>query len=206
MSALSIDPARTALLIEIMQNEFAHPEGEFWKNGLNGESVIALVPAMSRVIEACKGARIPTFATQLTVFTDLEGHGVGIGHMATFRPFLATAGLRAGTWGHQVIDALPTPDYLVRKWAYSAFHRTELDHMLSSLGIDHLILVGIATNIAIESSGRDAIHRGMRITTVSDCVSSYVQALHDATLMNMANLGSVVTSDELVAALSSLTS
>jgi nicotinamidase-related amidase len=203
MPDLSIDPQRTALLIEIMQNEFAHPEGEFWKNGLNGESVVALVPAMTRVVEASKAARIPVFATKLTVFTDLDGRGVGIGHMATFRPFLARAGLRDGTWGHQIIDALPEPDYQFRKWAYSAFHRTEFDHMLASLGIEHLILVGIATNIAIESSGRDAIHRGMRITTVSDCVSSYVQSLHDATLLNLANLGAVVTSDELIAALAS---
>jgi nicotinamidase-related amidase len=203
MADLSIDPRRTALLVEIMQNEFAHPEGEFWKNGLSGESVVALVPAMTRVIEAYKAARIPVFATQLTVFTDLDGRGVGIGHMATFRPFLAQAGLRDGTWGHRIIDDLPTPDYPFRKWAYSAFHRTELDHMLDSLGINHLILVGIATNIAIESSARDAIHRGMRVTTVSDCVSSYVPALHEATLLNLANLGSVVTSDELIAALTS---
>ena len=44
----------------------------------------------------------------------------------------------------------------------------------------------------------------MRVTTVSDCVSSYVPALHEATLLNLANLGSVVTSDELIAALQSI--
>jgi nicotinamidase-related amidase len=203
MPDLQIDPQRTALLIEIMQNEFTSPEGEFWKAGLNGESAVALIPAMTRVCEAARAARIPIFATKLTVFTDLDGRGIGIGHMATFRPFLARAGLRDGTWGHQITSDLPKPDYEFRKWAYSAFHRTEFDHMLSALGIEHLILVGIATNIAIESTGRDAVHRGMRITTVSDCVSSYVQALHDASLQNLANLGSVVASDELISALKS---
>jgi nicotinamidase-related amidase len=198
---LTIDPSRTGLLIEIMQNEFASPEGEFWKNGLNGESVVALVPQMRRVCEACKAARIPIFATKLTILTDLDGRGVGIGHMATFRPFLARAGLRDGSWGHQIIDDLPRPDYEFRKWAYSAFHRTEFDHMLESLGLNHLILVGIATNIAIESTARDAVHRGYRVTTVSDCVSSYVPALHEASLLNLANIGTVVSTDELLAAL-----
>ena len=82
--------------------------------------------------------------------------------MAKFRPFTVNAGLRDGTWGHQVIADLPRPDYEFRKWAYSAFHRTELDHMLSALGIDHLILVGIATNIAIESSGITLVKGDLR--------------------------------------------
>jgi ureidoacrylate peracid hydrolase len=195
------DPKRTGLILEIMQNEFASPEGEFWKHGLSGESVQRIIPGLRRVCEACKAARIPIIATRLTILTDLDGRAVGLGDLANMRPFLAEAGLRDGTWGHQVVDDLPEPDYFIRKRAYNSYYQTDLELIVRSLGLEHLILGGIATNVAVESTGRESVIRGIRITTLSDGTSSYSEQLHEASLMNLANFGKVVTCDELVAML-----
>ncbi len=195
------DPKRTGLILEIMQNEFASPEGEFWKHGLSGESVQRIIPGLRRVCEACKSARIPIIATRLTILTDLDGRAVGLGDLANMRPFLVEAGLREGTWGHQVVDDLPEPDYLIRKRAYNSYYQTDLELIVQALGLDHLIFGGIATNVAVESTARESVIRGLRITTLSDGVSSYSDTLHEASLLNLGNFGKLVTCDELVAML-----
>lgn len=193
------DPGKTGVIIEIMQNEFASPDGEFWKNGLSGESVQRIIPALRRLCEASKRARIPIIATRLTILTDLDGRAVGLGDLANMRPFLVQAGLREGTWGHEIVSDLPAPDYLIRKRAYNSFYQTDLELMVNGLGLNHLIMTGIATNVAVESTAREAIIRGISVTTMSDGTSSYVEWLHDASLMNLANFGKVHTCDEMIA-------
>jgi ureidoacrylate peracid hydrolase len=203
VSECSFDPRRTGLLVEIMQNDIASPEGEFWQHGLSGESVQQIIPNLRRVCQACKAARVPIIATRLTVLTNLEGRAVGLGHLASLRPFLAEAGLREGSWGHQLVDDLPQPDYLVRKRTYNSFYQTDLEFIVQALELNHLVLTGTATNVAIESTGREAVTRGIRITTLSDGVSGYSERLHEASLANLANFGSVATCDELIGLLAS---
>lgn len=197
------DPRKTGVIVEIMQNEFAEPEGEFWKNGLSGESVQRIIPALAQLLETCKRVKVPIIATRLTVLTDLDGNAVGLGDLANMRPFLVKAGLREGTWGHEIVDALPAPDYLIRKRAYNSFYQTDLEFIINGLGLNHIIMAGIATNVAVESTGREAVIRGIKITTLSDGTSSYVDRLHDASLMNLANFGKVHTCDEVIAMLES---
>jgi len=199
---LQIDPPHTALIIELMQNDACHSDGIYARNGVSPAPIQLIVPAQVRVAEACHASGVAIIATKLTILTDLAGAAAGAGPIATVRPFLLHDGLRDGTWGHQVIDELPRADYEVRKWVYSSFHRTELAHILEALKIQHLIFMGIATEIAVETTFREAIIRNYDVTVVSDCVLTYDPRQQAASLMSMARLGRVVTSTELIAHLS----
>jgi ureidoacrylate peracid hydrolase len=49
-------------------------------------------------------------------------------------------------------------DILVPKTRYSGFFNTNMDSTLRARGIRSLVFVGIATNVCVESSLRDAFH------------------------------------------------
>ena len=198
-TALNIDPPHTALIIELMQNDACHADGVYARNGVSPAPIAPLVPVQVRVAEACRAQGVAIIATKLTILTDLAGKAVGAGPIASVRPFLLKDGLRDGTWGHQVIDALPRADYEIRKWVYSSFHRTELAHILESLQIKYLIFMGIATEIAVETTFREAIIRNYDVTVLSDCVLTYDQRQQAASLLTMARLGRVVASADLLA-------
>ena len=59
-----------------------------------------------------------------------------------------------------IVDELqPQPgDILVPKTRYSGFFNTNMDSVLRARGIRNLVFVGIATNVCVESSLRDAFH------------------------------------------------
>ena len=184
-----------------MQNDFCKRDGVFARNNFSVDAIEEIVPRIRRVMEACLSARIPIVATKLTILTDLDGKAMGLGHLRTLRPFLIEDGFRDGTYGQQLIADLPTPHYQVRKWGYSAMYQTELEKVLRSLGAKELVFIGIATNGVVEGTARDASMREYEVITLSDCVTGYNQKLHEASLLNLANIGSTVTSEEFLGAL-----
>jgi ureidoacrylate peracid hydrolase len=74
------------------------------------------------------------------------------------RKDLAGKLLTDDTWDAQVVEALkPDPgDRVIRKTRYSGFCRTDLEETLQSDNIRYLLLTGIATNVCVESTARDA--------------------------------------------------
>jgi ureidoacrylate peracid hydrolase len=74
------------------------------------------------------------------------------------RPELRGKLLTFGTWDFQIVDELaPQPaDTVIVKSRYSGFHATSLDSFLRSRGIRNLLFVGIASNVCVESTIRDA--------------------------------------------------
>ena len=59
-------------------------------------------------------------------------------------------------------------DLIVEKVRYSAFFRTNLDTMLKTYRIKYLLFSGVATNICIEASIRDAYYLDYFPILVSD--------------------------------------
>ncbi|MCS6802225.1 MAG: isochorismatase family cysteine hydrolase [Chloroflexota bacterium] len=192
---------RPVLMVMDMQRDFCDPNGAYARHGFDVAAVQPLIPRIARVMNACRTHRIPIVATQLTVLTDLDGKAMGLGHLRQLRPWLEEEGFRAGTPGHALVADLPPPNYLVRKWGYSAMYQTELEKILTALGIETLVFTGIATNGVVEGTARDAIMRGWHVVTLTDCVASFSQALHEASLKNLANIGTLLTSDDFLAAL-----
>lgn len=80
----------------------------------------------------------------------------------------------ADTWGAQIVAALQPPDseYRVLKRRYSGFYETDLDLRLRELGIAHVILTGVVTNICVRSTAHDAFFRGYDVIVVQDCVAA----------------------------------
>lgn len=185
-----------ALLVLDIQNDLCHEEGVYSKNGLSASNVSPIIPNLIEVMHFCHKHAIPIIATQLTILTNAKKQPIGMGQLKLFRPFLEKEGFREGTWGHDIIDGLPKIDYSIRKWTLSPFFNTELDHYLNALGTKNLILTGFTTNGVVESTAREAIGRNLQITTLTDCVASYSEVLHQASLTNLGAFGQIHASKE----------
>ncbi|MCH7885673.1 MAG: cysteine hydrolase, partial [Planctomycetes bacterium] len=88
------------------------------------------------------------------------------------KAILAFAVRLAGSWGSQIVPALePHPDeYRVAKRRYSGFFETDLDLRLRELGIRHVVVVGVVTNICVRSTVHDAFYRGYDAIVPRECV------------------------------------
>jgi nicotinamidase-related amidase len=105
-----------------------------------------------------------------------------------------------------VIDELePLPTELqIDKYNYGAFHRTSLLDTLAAQGVDTVVVTGTVTQICVDETARGAFREGLKTIMVSDAVSSFDPALHQATLANFAmKFGWVMTTDNILTALRS---
>jgi nicotinamidase-related amidase len=87
-----------------------------------------------------------------------------------------------------VIDELTVEpgDYVVDKYWYGAFFRTNLYDILLSEHVDTTVVCGTVTQICVEETARESFHQGLKTVVLSDCVSSYDPGMHSATLKNFA--------------------
>jgi len=77
----------------------------------------------------------------------------------------------AGSWGEEFVGVAPAAGEIVlRKHRYSAFVDTGLDVILRNKGIKTVVLVGVATNVCVESTARDAAMRDFYVVVAADGV------------------------------------
>jgi nicotinamidase-related amidase len=76
--------------------------------------------------------------------------------------------------GKPVVELLlpEEDDYFVLKPKHSGFYSTTLDILLEYLGVNILILTGIAGNICVLFTANDAYMRDFALVTPSDCIAS----------------------------------
>ena len=91
----------------------------------------------------------------------------------------------------------------MQKPRYSGFWNTNLDMLLRTRGIRHLVFTGIASNVCVESTLRDAFFLEYFPVLVADAsLQAGSQWVHEAVLHNVRTFfGWVTTTDEYVAAL-----
>lgn len=179
-----------------MQNDICNEKGIFHKNGLTARNIPTIIPKIKMTVEFCKKMKIPQIGMQLTALQSPEGISIGSDLYKKSRPFLIKEGLREGTWGHQIIDELPSLNYYVRKWSFSSFHQTELQYLLEAIQCEELVLCGFSTNGSVETLAREAFARNYKVTVLSDCVTSYSPSLHEASLANLFSFGKILTHEE----------
>ncbi|TCU19297.1 cysteine hydrolase family protein [Rhizobium sullae] len=131
-----------------------------------------------------------------------------------FRPDLSDAFLEMrdknlkiaieGTSGAQLHAGLnwEPGDTIIVKKRYSAFFRTELEDILSAMGVDELVLCGINTHACIRMAAIDAYQRDLRVVLAEECIDSY-DAEHGRVSVDYMNgkIAKVATVPEIIQAL-----
>ncbi|HUZ08251.1 MAG TPA: hydrolase [Candidatus Paceibacterota bacterium] len=93
-------------------------------------------------------------------------------------------------------------DHIVTKRQWGAFYGTDLDLQLRRRGMTTIVLAGIATNIGVESTARDAFERGYEQIFAEDAMSALAAAHHEhAVTQILPRIGRVRRTAEVLAAL-----
>ncbi|ODU03728.1 MAG: hypothetical protein ABS81_13160 [Pseudonocardia sp. SCN 72-86] len=172
----------TVLVVIDVQNDYCHADGVFAGAGLRVSDLDGLVSRINILVAAARAGGRPVVWVRMEWDDD-----TAVGLLAERSPFLATTGLRSGTWGAELVAGLdPIPgDTVLRKRRFSAFHDTTLDDVLAGLGATTIVVAGVRTDFCVESTVRDAFFRDLRVVVASDAVAGFVDDLHRNSLRLM---------------------
>ena len=94
------------------------------------------------------------------------------------------------------------PDVIITKRQWGAFYGTGLDMQLRRRGIDTIILGGIATNIGVESTARDAWEHNYALIIPEDACTGMDDAMHRFAMEKIfPRLARVRSTQQIIAAL-----
>lgn len=102
----------------------------------------------------------------------------------------------------------PAPqDVIITKQYASAFFGTALAAMLTSQGVDTLIVTGCSTSGCVRATAVDGMQYGFRVIVPRECVGDRHQAPHEANLFDIdSKYGDVVSKAEVMGYLEQLAS
>ncbi|HEX7006124.1 MAG TPA: cysteine hydrolase [Alphaproteobacteria bacterium] len=198
MELASLVPARTALLLVDLQNDFLHPEGAYGRAGVAAPAIAVLPARLKPVADAMRKAGGWIVSTHFTLVPGRGGEPFISAHLKRLRPFLRRGDFLPGSFGHALVDALQPADLSVEKVAFSAFYQSRLEFVLRRAGIDMLVCGGIVTNGGVASTVRDAHVRDFSCVVLSDGCAAFSEAAHDATLASLGTVATLATCAEIV--------
>ena len=207
---VKINTERTAIIVVDMQNTFCKKGGLFdFMGALDEAKVKRVIEADKKVIEASRRKGIKIVYLRMGYRPDLSNAGgpespnywkeLGLVAMRD-QPELKGRFLTIGTQDWEIIDELkPEPeDIVVDKNRYSGFVNTELNVILRTQNIKYLVFLGIATNVCVESTLRDAYFNEYFPILVNDgCGNTGPDSTQEATIWNVSAIfGWVTTSSD----------
>jgi ureidoacrylate peracid hydrolase len=209
---LDIDLARTAVIVVDMQNAYATKGGMLdLGTGIDEARIRPVIGAHQRLLPAARASGVKVIYLQFGYKPDLSDAGGP--HSPNIRKQMAIRMIRErpadrdkliiqGTWGWQIIDEIaPEPgDLVVQKSRYSGFAGTTLENQLRGLDIRHLLFTGVATNVCVESTAREAFFREFWPVLVEDAMDhTGPDFVRQATLYNFeSKLGWVTRTEDLL--------
>jgi ureidoacrylate peracid hydrolase len=213
---VDVDIRHAGAVVVDMQNGFLKQGGMWDLAGIDLTQAPSVITMARRALTAVRGAGIPVIYLQAGYPPDLSTAGgpesphpqksPGF-RMIRDRPDLRTQQLIFGEWAAEIVDELkPEPgDIVVRKPRYNGFVSTHLDSLLRGRGIRALFVMGVATNVCVESTVRDAYFREYWPIVIGDAtMQEGPEMIQEATLFNIRKFfGWVTTSGQLVQSLSS---
>jgi ureidoacrylate peracid hydrolase len=214
---VQIEPARTAVIVVDMQNDFGHPDGMFARARVDISGMQAAVQPTVTVLAAARRAGVKVVYLKMAYRADLSDAGAPGGPirakqapMGIGEPIPAPDGTTGrlmirDTWNTDIVDGLtPEPgEAVIYKHRFSGFYETELHQLLQRSNIKYLVFTGGTTSVCVESTMRDAAFRDYYCLLLEDCTAEPIgQTNHDASLNLLGRVfGWTCRSEDLLAAL-----
>ena len=201
---LQLDPRRSALVIQDMQNDVIIEGGAFAESGAPAHAIAQnAVANVADLAAACRAAGVPV----IHVWYLVEKGAPGLRQNAPlFQGVKEADALVRGTWGAAPAEGLEPQDgdHVVEKMRMNGFYETRLDILLRGLGADQLIITGAWTNMSIEHTARHGADAGYEVVVASDGTSTTGEEWQNAALnYAMTNVAKVATCTEIATALRS---
>src|SRR5437016_948694 len=217
---IAIDPARSAVIVVDMENDFAAKGGMFDRAGVDVSGAQKAIGPTAKVLAAARQAGLKIVYLKMGYRPDLSDLGAtdsvnrtrhlkfGVGQKIQTPDGRESRLLIRDTWDSDIVPELKPQanDVVIYKTRFSGFYQTDLDATLKKFGIKYLIFTGVTTSICVESTVRDAMFRDYLCVLLRDCMSEPMghdlpRTNHEASLLNAeALLGWVSDSEQFLKA------
>jgi nicotinamidase-related amidase len=186
-----LDPGTIALVLIDLQKGIT----TFPSQPLSAKEVISNAQKLLKVFRQKK-------ALVVLVHVTPSPDGKDMLHPTADEPMMR-GGERPKDWAEFVPEIAPQEnDIIITKRQWGAFYGTELDMQLRRRSIKTIVIGGIATNIGVESTARDAFERGYNLIFVEDAMGSMTKKDHDFALKRIfPRIGRIRTADVINKAL-----
>jgi|HubBroStandDraft_1064217.scaffolds.fasta_scaffold61365_2 ureidoacrylate peracid hydrolase len=193
---LQISSNTTAIIVNDMQNAFCSAGGYLDKVGFDLSQARVTIEAVGRVLAAARAAGLLVIHSQNGFAPDYHDIPEGspwwhkspaLRHMRA-HPELSGQILTEGAWDFAIIDeaAPASGEIVIRKSRPSCFAGTSLETHLRSRGITTLVVIGIAINVGVEWTLREAMSREFFGVLVEDATMAAGPAeVHRASVYNV---------------------
>jgi nicotinamidase-related amidase len=178
---INVDPKTTALvLIDLQDGILGYPLAP-----LSGTELLAKGKALA---ERFRAAKAPVVLVNVAWSADSKD----VLHAPVDYPTHPEGGVPKG-FSNLAAGLAKDGDILITKRQWGAFHGTELDLQLRRRGIRTIVLGGVATNLGVESTARQAWEHGYEVVIAKDATTSLGAELHDFAITKIFPLISRVT-------------
>jgi len=187
MESLKLDAASTALILIDLQHGIVGRETAPYAASAVVEKGAALAKAFREKGATAVYVRID-LSDILHLPVDLP-HGLPAELPAMASEIVPQAGVQPG-------------DLIITKRHWGAFSGTELEEQLRKAGVKTVVIGGIATNVGVESTARNAAGLGFAVVVVEDACTDLDGAVHHASFKRIfPRLGRVRKTAEVIEAL-----
>lgn len=193
------DLAHSALLCIDFQRDFVEAGGFGESLGNDVSRLRASIEPTKRVLDAFRKAGA-------TVIHTREGHRADLTDLWPAKRDRGNPSLRIGddgpmgrllvrgSAGHDIIPELAPieGEAILDKPGKGSFYATDLETILRSRGITHLIVTGVTTEVCVQSTVREANDRGFECLILEDCTASYFPEFHRSAIDMFKAQGGIV--------------
>ena len=199
MKDLTFNKDKSVLIIVDMQNAFISPEGSLSKMGLDTSRTSNVIKPIIRLKNVFEENHRPVIYLKHTHRPD--GGDAGLIELV-FPPIMNLGHCFDDTWDGEIIKELAPSkhDYIIKKHRFSGFYNTNLDDVLRQIGVDNLVVTGIATDVCVESTIRDAFYRDYNVFVPIEATASYTEESERGAFANFRfAFARVLPLDEMIA-------
>ena len=176
---LTLDLARTALVVIDMQNDFCSPLGWLASIGVDVSPTARATEGLAALLPKMRAADVPVIwvnwgnrpdrlnlSPALLHVYNPDGVSTGLGGSVAHSP----AVLEKDSWGAAIVDGLATApsDIFVDKFRMSGFWDTPLDSILRNLRVDTLLFGGVNADQCVLATLMDANFAGYDTIMLED--------------------------------------
>ncbi|MCO5205042.1 MAG: isochorismatase family protein [Anaerolineae bacterium] len=163
--------------------------------------VVVAVAATVDLLTRARNKGIPVIYTQVLYSASGRDGGIFVQKVPVLRMLVSGEPL-----AEIVPELSPQPaDVIIVKQYASAFFGTSLAAMLTSMGIDTIILAGCSTSGCIRATAVDGMQHGFRVVIPRECVGDRHRAPHESNLFDIdSKYGDVVAKADVLAYLGTL--
>lgn len=208
---VTIDLARTAIVVVDMQNDFCHPDGWLSHIGVDVAPARKPIAPLSDLVPALRDAGVPVVwlnwgnrPDQMNLSPSLihvykpDGEGVGLGDPL---PKNGAPVLEKDSWAAAVVDELSIApgDIAIDKYRMSGFWDTPLDSILRNLGVQTILFAGVNADQCVLCTLQDANFLGYDCILLEDCTATTSPDFcMEATLYNVKQIFGFVANSKMV--------